>query len=125
MINKEIDNSSCNNCIYMDNNLLYLNNRLQNLYLDILKENDNILDNTYNEIQNIKEKNVRIDIGNIIHNKKKLDNKDISYIKQILLENCHEMPHISQLFRNKIIDPLVEYMKSVKEEYNEFIQLVN
>lgn len=134
LINKEIDNTDCNNCIYMDNNILYLNNKLQDLYLNTLKEYDDILDNTYHvnmnlekliEMQNLKDKNIKIDIGNIIQNKKKLNSEDIEAINKLLLENSHEMPHVSQLFRYKIVDPLIQYMGIMKQKYNEFIQLIN
>lgn len=64
-----------------------------------------------------------MDIYNIIQNKRKLNIDDINSINNILNDSNYEMPHISALFRNKIIDPIIEDLRYFKNEYNSFIQL--
>lgn len=132
LINEEIDNYGCDNCIIMDNNIIYLSNKVKNLYLDVLKNYDNILDGTYYvnnnleeaiNIQNVKNKNIKIDLYNILQNKRKLNIDDINSIKNILEEE-YEIPHITQLFRNKIVDPIIEELRFIKNEFNNFIELI-
>lgn len=132
LINEEIDNYGCDNCIIMDNNIIYLSNKVKNLYLDVLKNYDNILDGTYYvnnnleeaiNIQNVKNKNLKIDLYNILQNKRKLNIDDINSIKNILEED-YEFPHITQLFRNKIVDPIIEELRFIKNEFNNFIELI-
>lgn len=134
LINEDINNTNCDNCKNMDNNLFYLSNRLQKFYLDVLKEYDNIVDKAYYininleeliNLYNVKDKNFKLDIKNIIQNKKKITSYDISCIDKILTEYDNELPHISQLFRNKLVDPLIDNIRFVKEEYNDFITLIN
>lgn len=134
LFNREIDDTNCDNCQTMDNNVLYLSNKVRNIYLDIIKKHDNIIDTTFNvnvkleeliNLQNVNNKNMRIDIYNILQNKKKLNINDIEYISNILMESNYEMPHISTLFRNKIVDPIMEELRFYKNEYNEFIELTN
>lgn len=133
LINEEINNHGCDNCTIMDNNVIYLSNRMKDLYLDILKNYDNILDNTYHvnnnledliNVQNVKNKKIRMELYNILQNKKKLNIDDISDIKNIL-DFDYEIPHITQIFRKKIVDPMMEELRFMKNEYNEFIQLIN
>lgn len=134
LFNEEIDISKCDDCKFMDNNILYLCNRLKNVYLDIIKEYDNIVDNTYYvntnleeliNLQNVKDKEIKMNIFNIIQNKNKLNKNEISMINNILTESVHDMPHISPIFRNKIVDPLIENLRYVKNQYNEFINLIS
>lgn len=131
LINEEIDNYGCDNCKMMDNNMDYLFNKTKNLYLDILKNYDNILDGTYYvnnnleeaiNIQNVKNKNIKIDLYSILQNKRKLNIDDINRMKNILEED-YEFPHITQLFRNKIVDPIIEELRFIKNEFNNFIEL--
>lgn len=132
LFNKEIDDKNCDNCEIMDNNILFLSNKIINIYLDIIKKYDFIIDTTYNinvnledliNNQNVKDSKIRISIYDIIQNKKKLNINDIESINNILIESNYEMPHISALFRNKIIDPIIEELRSIKNEYNNFIEL--
>lgn len=132
IFNKEIDETNCDNCEMMDNNILYLSKNMINVYLDIIKKYDNVIDTTYNinikledliNNQIVKDKKTRMDIYNIIQNKRKLNIDDINSINNILNDSNYEMPHISALFRNKIIDPIIEDLKYFKNEYNSFIQL--
>lgn len=131
LINEEIDNYGCDNCKMMDNNVDYLFIKTKNLYLDILKNYDNILDGTYYvnnnleeaiNIQNVKNKNIKIDLYSILQNKRKLNIDDINRMKNILEED-YEFPHITQLFRNKIVDPIIEELRFIKNEFNNFIEL--
>ena len=133
LINKEIDDYGCDSCKVMDNNLIYLSNKMKDLYLDVLKNYDNILDSTYYvnnnleeaiNVQNVKNKNIKIDLHNILQNKKKLNIDDIHAINNIINED-YEIPHITQLFRNKIVDPIIEELRYFKNEYNKFIELTN
>ena len=133
IFNKEIDDTNCDNCEMMDNNILYLSKNMINVYLDIIKKYDNVIDTTYNINMNLedlinnqilKDKKTRMDIYNIIQNKKKLNIDDINSINNILNESSYKMPHISALFRNKIIDPIIEDLRYFKNEYNSFIQLM-
>ncbi len=129
LFNEEIDNSNCDDCRIMDNNILYLSDRLKKLYLNVLKDYDDIIDITYYvnlkleeliNVQNIRSKEMRIKIYNIIQNKKKLDINDISIINNTLTDSEYEIPHISSIFRNKIVDPLVENLSFIKDQYNEY-----
>lgn len=104
------------------------------MYLDIIREYNDIVDNTYYvntnleeliNLQNVKDKEIKMNIYNIIQNKNKLNKNDISMINSILTESGHDMPHISPIFRNKIVDPLIENLRSVKNQYNEFINLIS
>lgn len=79
IFNKEIDDTNCDNCEMMDNNILYLSKNMINVYLDIIKKYDNVIDTTYNINMNLedlinnqilKDKKTRMDIYNIIQNKK-------------------------------------------------------
>lgn len=134
LFNEEIDVSNCDDCKIMDSNINYLCDRLKNIYLDIIKGYDDIVDNTYYvnnnleeliNLQNVKDKEIKMNIFNIIQNKNKLSKNDISMINNILTESVHDMPHISPIFRNKIVDPLIENLRSVKNQYNEFINLIS
>jgi hypothetical protein len=91
------------------------------------------LDSTYHinnnleeviNLQNVKNKNIRMNLYNILQNKKKLNIDDIHAIKNILDED-YEFPHITQLFRNKIVDPIMEELRITKNEYNNFISIIN
>lgn len=119
LINEEINNYGCDSCKVMDNNVIYLSNRMKDLYLDILKNYDNILDSTYHvnnnleeiiNLQNVKSKNIKMDLYNILQNKKKLNFNDISAINNILASD-DEIPHITQLFRHKIVNPIIEELR--------------
>jgi hypothetical protein len=134
LFNKEIDETKCDNCEIMDNNMIYLSNKITNIYLDVIKKYDNVIDNTYNininledliNIQNVKDKELKMNIYNIIQNKKKLNVDDINSINKILSESDYDMPHISALFRNKLVDPIMEELRFFKNEYNNFIKLIN
>lgn len=133
LFNKEIDETKCDNCEVMDNNIIYLSNKIISIYLDVIKKYDNIIDNTYNinvnledliNVQNVKDKELKMNIYNIIQNKKKLNVEDINSINSILSESDYDMPHISTLFRNKIVDPIMEELRFFKNEYNNFLEII-
>lgn len=59
----------------MNNNIIYLSNRMKDLYLEQLNKYDNILDWTYHvnnnleeliNFQNVKSKNIKMDLYNIL-----------------------------------------------------------
>lgn len=69
-----------------------------------MKKVNNNLEELIN-LQNVKSKNIKMDLYNILQNKKKLNFNDISAINNI--------------FRHKIVNPIIEELRFIKNEYNE------
>lgn len=127
---EEIDNTNCYNCQIKGNNISYLSNLLSKTFIGDIKKINNLIENANGtmkvledliNLENIKTNKLYHEINSIINNKKKLNNDNIKKIKHNISILEKEIPDISIILKNNILDNLNIILHDKKEEYRQYL----